>query len=180
MKKKCGRIVLVGFKGSGKSSVGKRLAKQCGFAFVDVDAVIEAAHAKGGRKSGVRAIFKKHGREYFLKMEGSALKKTARMRNVVVSLGGASPLNPAFSKALFKNARFAYLKAKRNVLFARIVEKGIPPFFDRENPRRTFNMLYKQRTPVYEKIADIVVENSGARTPGEVAAQIMQRMEGEQ
>lgn len=180
MKRKYDKIVLAGFKGSGKSSVGKQLAKQCGFAFVDIDAVIEAVHAKGGRKSGVRAIYKKHGREYFLKMEGMALKKAAKMKGVVISLGGASPLNPAFGKALFKNARFVYLKAKRNVLYARIVEKGIPPFFDREDPRRTFNLLYKQRTPVYEKIADVIMENSGARTPGEVAGRIIKKMEGDQ
>lgn len=180
MKTKYDKIVLAGFKGSGKSSVGKQLAKQCGFTFVDIDAVIEAAHAKGGRRSGVRAIFKKHGREYFLKMEGNALKKTARMKGAVISLGGASPLNPAFSKALFKNARFVYLKAKRDVLFTRIVEKGIPPFFDKGNPRRTFNMLYKQRTPAYERIADITEENSGARKPGEVAGRIIKKMEGDQ
>lgn len=180
MKTKYDKIVLAGFKGSGKSSVGRQMAKQCGFTFVDIDAVIEAAHAKGGRKSGVRAIFKKHGREYFLKMEAGALKKTAGMKGVVISLGGASPLNPAFDKALFKNARFVYLKAKRNVLFARIIEKGTPPFFDKENPRRTFNMLYKQRTPVYEQIADITVENSGARTPGEVASRIIKKLEGDQ
>ena len=180
MKKKYDSIVLVGFKGSGKSSVGKQLAKQSGFAFVDIDAVIEATHANGGRKSGVRAIYKKHGRDHFLKMEEKALKKTARMKGVVISLGGASPLNPAFDKALFKNARFVYLKAKRNVLFERIMEKGIPPFFDKENPRRTFNQLYKQRTPVFGRIADITEENSGARTPGEVAARIMKKMEGDQ
>ena len=180
MKKKYDKIVLAGFKGSGKSSVGKQLAEKCGFAFVDIDAVIEAAHADGGRKSNVRAIFKKHGREYFLTMEGKALKTTARMKGAVISLGGASPLNAAFSKALFKNALFVYLKAKRGVLFARIMEKGIPPFFDREDPRRAFNALYRQRTPVYKKIADITVENSGARTPGEVAARIMKKMEGNQ
>ncbi len=180
MKNKYDRIVLVGFKGSGKSSVGKQLAKQCGFAFVDIDAVIEAAHAKGGRKSGVRAIYKKHGRDYFLKMEGRALKKTARMKKAVISLGGASPLNAAFSKAQFNNACFVYLKAKRDVLFERIMEKGIPPFFDKENPRRTFNMLHKQRTPVFGRIADITEENSGAHTPGEVAVRIIKKMEGDQ
>ncbi len=180
MKKKYGKIVMLGFKGSGKSSVGKQLAKQCGFAFVDIDAVIESAHAKGGRRSGVRAIYKKHGREYFLKMEGNALKKTARMAKAVISLGGASPLNPAFDKALFTNARFVYLKARRDVLFARIMEKGIPPFFDKENPRRSFNALFKQRTPVYERIADIIEENSGTRTPGEVAGGILKKLEGDQ
>ncbi len=180
MKNKYGTIVLIGFKGSGKSSVGKQLAKLCGFAFVDIDTVIETAHAKGGRRSRVRTIFKKYGREYFLKMEGNALKKTAQMTKAVVSLGGASPLNPAFDKTLFKNARFVYLKAKRDVLFGRIMEKGIPPFFDQEHPRRTFNSLYKQRTPVYERIADITEENSGTRTPGEAAVRIMKKMEGNQ
>ena len=180
MKTKYDKIVLAGFKGSGKSSIGKQLAKKCGFTFVDIDAVIEASYAKGGRKTGVRAIYKKHGREYFLNMEKNALKKTAKMKSTVISLGGASPLNPAFSKPLFGNACFVYLKAKRNVLFARIIEKGIPPFFDKENPRRTFNMLYKQRTPVYGKIADLTVENSGARTPGEVASRIIKKLEGDQ
>ncbi len=84
MKTKYDKIVLAGFKGSGKSSIGKQLAKKCGFTFVDIDAVIEASYAKGGRKTGVRAIYKKHGREYFLNMEKNALKKTAKMKSTVI------------------------------------------------------------------------------------------------
>lgn len=169
-------VVLVGFKASGKSRVGRALARRLGYVFADMDRLIEDCHAAGGRRISVRRIYKSRGKDYFLKLEGAALKKAARLTRTVVSLGGGSPLNPAFSRARFRGAAFVYLRAQKDVLFKRIMKKGRPPFFDPANPRKSFNALLKLRAPVYGKIADVTADNSGGRGPAEVAAGILEKL----
>jgi shikimate kinase len=168
------RIVLIGFKGSGKTRIGKLLAKKAGFAFMDIDTLIEkeyAARAKGALS--VRAIYKKFGRDHFLRLEGRALKKAATAKRAVVSLGGGSPLNAGFSKKSFGNAAFVYLQVKPGTLYRRIARKGLPPFFSKTAPRKSFQALYDERTPVYARVADITADNTRkapARTCREIVA----------
>lgn len=169
-------LALVGFKSSGKSRVGRALARKLGYAFTDIDRLIEDEHASKGERMPVRRIYKQRGKEYFLKLEANALKKAARLDRTVVSLGGGSPLNPAFSRARFKGAAFVYLKAKRDVLFGRIMKKGIPPFFDPANPRKSFNALLRLRAPVYKTIADITADNGGEKSPARVSDEILKKL----
>lgn len=80
------RIYLVGFMGSGKSSVGKRLAKKLGYNFVDLDDEAERLAGKS-----VSDIFQMHGEGYFRKLEQQALQLTAQLQNTIIATGGGTP-----------------------------------------------------------------------------------------
>ena len=169
-------IALTGFKSSGKTRIGKMLAKKMSMDYLDIDTVIEEIHAREGNAPlGVRGIYKKYGADYFRKLEGDALKEAAKKRNVVLSLGGGSPLNPKFKKSDFKTARFVYLSVKPGMLYGRIKQKGFPPFIDQKRPRASFNELLAKRKPVYEKIADLTVDNTD-RKPMECINEIINKL----
>ena len=170
------KVVFAGFKHSGKSLIGKMVAEKLGFRFVDIDDVIEDEYvAGGGEKATVREIYKKLGGEGFVELEALAIRVVAGEKGVVISLGGASPLNSGFDKALFGRAVFVYLAVRPDVLYERIIAKGIPPFLDEERPRGSMDELLEKRTPYYESISDIKVDNTD-REPAEVAGGIIEEL----
>ena len=172
-------IALTGFKSSGKTRIGKMLAKKMGMDYLDIDSVIEEIHSRSGNaETSVRNIYKKHGADYFLRLEGDALKEAAKKESVVLSLGGGSPLNPKFKKSDFKGSLFVYLNVKPSMLYARIRQKGFPPFIDTTRPRASFDELLAKRAPVYEKITDVTVDNTD-RKPMECVNEIIKKL-GEQ
>lgn len=176
-RKRYRNIVLTGFKCSGKSRIGKLLAKKLELDFMDIDSVIEQRHKKGGNApASVRTIYKKFGAGYFEKLEAEALKEAAGAKGAVLSLGGGTPMNSRFDKKDFVNSPFVYLLVKPELLYGRIKSKGFPPFIDKRRPRKSFETLLKKRTPVYRKIADICVENSDIR-PSQAVGEIMRQLE---
>ena len=169
-------IALTGFKSSGKTRIGKMLAKKLKMQYLDIDTVMEDIHARSGDAPlSVRSIYRKYGEDYFRRLEGIALKEAAKKRSVVLSLGGGTPLNRAFRKAGFKNTGFVYLNVKPSMLYARIKQKGLPPFIDKKRPRAPFNELLAIRKPVYEKIADVTVDNTD-RKPMECVKEIIEKL----
>jgi shikimate kinase len=170
-------VVLTGFKTSGKTRIGKRLAKRLEREFVDIDRVIEDIYAEDGNQPAtVREIFSDRGRVFFRRLEAKAVKRLCELERSVIALGGGTPLNEGFSKEEFDGAVFVYLKVSPDVLFERIERKGFPPFVNPENPRDSIFRLIAERTPQYEKIADITVDNS----PGEsdkLVEEIIEKLE---
>ena len=170
-------IALTGFKSSGKTRIGKMLAKKLNMDYLDIDSVIEQIHSRSGSEPArVRSIYKKQGADYFRQLEGKALKEAAKKDGIVLSLGGGTALNPRFKKSDFKGTRFVYLNVKPSMLYARIRQKGLPPFLDKKEPRKSFDELLAQRTPVYEKIADVSVDNTD-RKPAECVKEIIEKLE---
>ncbi|MBI3793821.1 MAG: shikimate kinase [Nitrospinae bacterium] len=156
------KIVLIGFKGSGKTKVGKLLSSATGWKFLDIDAVVENMHAEAGHeRERARGIFYKFGGDYFRCLEGKAIEQVSKVKYEVVSLGGGTPMNQRFKKEEFGNAAFVHLDGRPDVIFERIMRKGIPPFFDKENPRKSFDALYAEREPHYKRLANFTVDNSG-------------------
>lgn len=170
-------VVLVGFKGSGKSRIGKLLAKMAGYKYMDIDTLIEDECRGKGARISVRAIYKKFGRDRFLELEAKALKKAALAKGAVISLGGGSPMNEKFDRKAFRDAAFVHLDVRPSTLYARIVRKGIPPFFDKKSPKKSFTALYAVRAPVYARIADITVDNT-ERTPAHTCREILTGLGG--
>lgn len=124
---------------------------------------------------GVREIYTTLGKKGFEKLEAEALAQACVVDNAVISLGGGSPINEAFNKRDFENGVFVYIRVEPDVLFERIGKNGFPPFFDADNPRKSFDELFRERTPYYERIADITVDNS-SREPQEVTSEILERI----
>lgn len=167
------KVVLTGFKHCGKTFIGGLLAEKTGYSFLDIDSsIVENYRNAHGGRMGVREIYTTLGKAGFEKLEAEALARASQENRAVISLGGGSPINEAFYKGDFYNAVFVYLKVEPDVLFERIGKNGFPPFYDVGNPRKSFDKLFSERTPYYEKVADITVDNSN-RHPEEVVSEIL-------
>ena len=149
-------IVLCGFMGSGKTVVGKELAKILGMKFVDTDELIEKEQGVA-----IKAIFAAHGEDYFRDLEYEMCKKVAQMKGAVVSTGGGAMTFARNVEAIKQGSKVVFLDASFDVICDRIGNSTTRPLFqDREKAKR----LYDERKDKYLAAADYVVNGDmGAR-----------------
>jgi shikimate kinase len=107
-------IILIGYRGSGKSTVGSRLASRTGRRFVDTDDLIES------KEGQIREIVESHGWGYFRTIEKKMIEEISKEDNLVIALGGGAVLDPDNVVNLVKNGLIIWLKADREVLQKRI------------------------------------------------------------
>lgn len=164
-------LVLIGFMGAGKTSVGKELAELLGCALCDTDQETE-------RQAGmaVSEIFRLQGEENFRKMETDTLRKLLKQTDgdggfTVISAGGGLVLREENQRLLKENAVCVYLKASPGQILHRLQGDTSRPLLQGGNVREKVEGLMAARGPVYEKAADITVNTDG-RTPGEIAREI--------
>lgn len=149
-------IVLCGFMGSGKTVVGKELAKILGVKFVDTDELIEAEQGVA-----IKAIFAAHGEDYFRDLEYEMCKKVAEMNGVVVSTGGGAMTFKRNVDAIKEGSKIVFLDASFDVICDRIGDSTTRPLFqDKEKAKK----LYNERKDKYLSAADYVINGDmGAR-----------------
>lgn len=149
-------IVLCGFMGSGKTVVGRELAKIMGAKFVDTDELIEKEQGVA-----IKAIFAAHGEYYFRDLEYEMCKKVAQMKGAVVSTGGGAMTFARNVEAIKQGSKVVFLDASFDVICDRIGNSTTRPLFqDREKAKR----LYDERKDKYLAAADYVVNGDmGAR-----------------
>ncbi len=145
--------ILIGMPGSGKSTIGVLLAKECMLNFTDTDIVLQ-------RKTGNNLcdIINKQGIEVFLKFENEVLKEIDA-ENAVISTGGSAVYCDEGMKRLKQYGKIIYLKVDTNELKNRlnnIKTRGIAM-----QEGTTIEELYTERAPLYEKWADIIVDCNG-------------------
>ena len=154
-------IILIGFKGCGKTLIGKTLAAKLKRGFYDTDSIIESIYAEEIKSYlSFREIYKKHGSEYFRNLERKALKRVEGFESSIISLGGGTLFLGKDVYGKFKGHIVIYLHVEPDILYERIIKNGIPVFFDSLNPRQSFNKLYTERLPSYKRLANIVIDNS--------------------
>lgn len=144
-------IVLVGFMGAGKTTMGRRLASRLGYWFIDMDHQIEKEQ---GRK--ISDIFKEEGEAAFRKMETDLLERLGRLNNTVVSTGGGVLITPGHQELIKKIGPSVYLKADVDTLFERASRTNVRPLLKTENPLETVKALFEKRKHLYE-MADISI-----------------------
>ncbi|VAX16217.1 hypothetical protein MNBD_NITROSPINAE02-313 [hydrothermal vent metagenome] len=170
-------IVVIGFKGCGKTLIGRLLAQKLNLEFTDTDSLIENLYIRReGEALSFREIFNKHGKKYFRDLEKEALLLAAKKKGHVVSLGGGSLGQIDGAMGDFKSASFVYLKVQKDVLYRRILKNGLPAFFDKEAPYDHFEKLFQEREPAYKKFANITVDNTDKK-PEEVVRNILTALE---
>lgn len=164
-------LVLIGFMGAGKTSVGKELADLLGCALCDTDQETE-------RRAGtaVSEIFRLQGEEGFRNMETDTLRKLLEQTGgdggfAVISAGGGLVLREENQRLLKENAVCVYLKTSPEQVLHRLQGDTTRPLLQGGNVRERVEGLMAARGPVYEKAADITVNTDG-RTPGEIAREI--------
>lgn len=168
-------IVLVGFMGSGKSEVGRRLADRTKRKLIDVDSVLESEGAS------IADIFAAEGERGFRRRERSAIERVSRTSNAVIATGGGAVLDPKNVRSLKRSGIVVYLKTGADELVRRLEGTDRPLLRPAEGPptraelrKRVVNLL-TARTPLYEGAADHVVPCDGRRA-GEIADEIVRRL----
>ncbi len=164
-------LVLIGFMGAGKTSVGKELAELLGCALYDTDQETE-------RRAGmaISDIFRLQGEENFRKMETDTLRDLLEQAGqnggyTVISAGGGLALREENQRLLREHAICIYLKTSPEQVLLRLQGDTTRPLLQGGNVREKVEELLAARGPVYEKTADITADTDG-RTPGEIAREI--------
>jgi shikimate kinase len=163
MKNQSTCVFLVGMPGSGKSTIGKGLAKALGRPFIDLDHDIEA-------RCGVAipVIFEIEGEAGFRKRESQALEQVARQDSCVIATGGGVVLAPENRDILSKQGIVVYLKASVDELHRRTSRDRNRPLLVTNDPKTRLRDLYSQRGAIYDSLADIVIETGSASVPAVV------------
>ncbi|MCX5709171.1 MAG: shikimate kinase, partial [Candidatus Omnitrophica bacterium] len=147
-------IYLVGFMGTGKTSVGKELAKKTKRHFVDLDELIELRE-----KRSIADIFSKSGEPYFRKTESKALKEVSCEKNFVVGCGGGIVLDKNNIKVMKKTGLVVCLKATPQVILKRVCGCAHRPLLNVADQKKRITHLLKLRAPYYAK-ANKVIDTS--------------------
>lgn len=145
-------IILIGMMGSGKSTVGRRLASTLGRPFVDADTVLE-------RRCGVpiSTIFELEGEDGFRRREAQLIAELAQPAGCVLATGGGAVLN-ADSRALLHRGGFVvYLQAGVSDLWQRLRRDRGRPLLRTSDPRARIEALVAQRDPLYREAAHCVI-----------------------
>jgi shikimate kinase len=152
-------IVLIGYRGSGKTSIGKRLADRLWQKCVDTD---ELVVAKAGKP--IARIFAEDGEARFRELESETVREVAKINDVVIALGGGAPLREE-NRKIIKEAghRVIYLKCEPEVLLQRIQADPDTPA---SRPNLTefgggieeIKQVLEQREPIYRQMADAELE----------------------
>lgn len=145
-------IVLVGMPGSGKSSVGRRLAQRLGLNFVDADAKIEEA-ANG---MSITDIFAKHGEPEFRSLEARVIARLLEGGQTVIATGGGSFMNADTRQNIARRGVSIWLSAEIALLLERVKRKSNRPLLRGDDPESVLRRLLSEREPVYTQ-ADITV-----------------------
>ena len=162
-------LILVGPMGSGKTAVGRRLARDLDREFVDSDEIIED-------RTGVDIayIFEKEGEAGFRKREHAVLSEVTGGKGCVLATGGGAVTTPANRKALIASGTVIYLHATVPQQLRR-TRGNKRPLLNQGNRRAVLEELMAQRDPLYREIADLVVETDG-RSVASVAREIREKL----
>jgi len=156
--------------GSGKSAVGRRLARELGLDFVDSDAEIE-------RRTGVEIsyIFEKEGEPGFRLREAEIVDQLTQLRGVVLATGGGAILDAASRERLRSRGRVVYLRTTVDQQLVRTGRNADRPLLNNPDPRGTLAQLMGVRAPLYAEVAAITVDTDGRKVKT-VVDQIMREL----
>ena len=171
MKKRGHAIVLIGFMGAGKSSVGRTLARMSGRPRFDTDEMIAARFGLT-----ISEIFEKRGEERFRDAESETLAKLPIETDAIIVTGGGIVLRQTNTARLRELGAVVYLSADEETLFQRISRRPTRPLLQTTDPRGTLKELLAARLPLYRAAADVEVDTSGL-THDEVARSILEKVE---
>ncbi len=153
-------IILTGFMGVGKTSVGTRLAKDLGFVFVDTDVLIEA-----DEKIAIAEIFSSFGEQYFRDVESRVIGRVLENDGQVVSTGGGAVIRDENRRAFKENGVTICLGARPEVIYDRIRHETHRPLLQVPDPLGKIRELLSARAPFYHQ-ADFIIDTSDQTVDG--------------
>ena len=161
-------IILTGFMGVGKTSVGTKLANDLGYTFIDTDDLIEA-----DQKMTINEIFAKKGERYFRDVETTIIRQVLERERLVISTGGGAVIRDENREAFRQNGLTVCLMARPEVIYERVKEETHRPLLQVDDPRATIRELLEHRARYYRQ-ADMTIDTSD-KSIEEVIAEISER-----
>ena len=164
-------IYLIGPTGSGKTAVGKQLARDTGLKFLDSDLEIE-------KRTGVEIsyIFDKEGESGFRERESDVIRDLAALDGAIIATGGGAVLARANRNCLAASGTVVYLKTGIDEQLRRTRQSRKRPLLNKADPRRVLEQMAAVRAPLYEEIADFSVDTSNQRVKA-VARKVRELLE---
>jgi len=165
--KSSANIFLIGPMGTGKSTVGKKLAKKSSQQFYDCDHEIENRTG-----ASINLIFEIEGEEGFRKREKQLLDELTSMSNIVLATGGGAVLDKENRTRLSARGFVVYLKSDIDQLLKRTSRDSKRPLLQNTEPEIVIRELLEIRGPLYEEVADMVIDTAELSI-NDIIAQIM-------
>ena len=161
-------LALVGLPGSGKSTIGKHLARRWGLPLIDVDTAIEQRIA-----CSIREYFAAEGEAAFRDVEAQVLAELlqAERQYCILATGGGAVLRESNRQHLLEKAHVVYLSASPHELARRLQKDTQRPLLQVSNPVKRMLELHAQRDPLYREVAEFTVPSGGLS-----AVQVAQRV----
>lgn len=162
-------IILIGFMGSGKTSVGISLAKKLSYPFQDTDQLIE-------KKAGItiKQMFETQGEEYFREYETNLLRELKlSLERTVLSTGGGMPLREQNARLLKDLGHVLYLQAETETVLNRLADDTSRPLLQGDDRMNRVEQLLSERAPLYQRAADHMIKTDG-KTVDEIIDEIIQ------
>tara|TARA_B100000780_G_scaffold241657_1_gene184181 strand:+ start:38 stop:559 length:522 start_codon:yes stop_codon:yes gene_type:complete len=137
-------LALTGMMGVGKSTVGKALSKRLLMDFSDIDKIIEKK-----LEMTIQKIFEKRGETFFRELEEKTTLKELKKKNIIISLGGGSFINPIIRKNILLNCECFWLDLDLALLEKRLHKSKKRPLLDGKNLRKNLETIYNKRSKTY-------------------------------
>lgn len=167
-------IILIGFMGAGKTTIGTRLAEKTGLLLVDTDAMIEEM-----AQMTISQIFALKGEEAFRATETRVLEELLnRKEELVISVGGGLPMREENRRLLKQLGTVVYLKVSAETVLKRLEGDTTRPLLAGPDGKERVSSLLKERGPVYEEAADMILKVDGKDVEG-LIKELEERMEGQ-
>lgn len=146
-------VILIGFMGTGKTSISKRVAHSLGFTFVDTDELIVESAGKA-----ITEIFADQGEDHFRDLETESLRTCQQRNQQVISTGGGIILRKENRKLLAQCGYVIWLKASANDILERISRNQERPLLQTPNPLQTIKDMLQARNELYSASADFEID----------------------
>ena len=160
-------IFLIGFMGSGKSTIARMLAKETKKQLIEMDETIEEEAG-----CSINQIFEEHGEAHFRDLESQLVTRIADQGGMVVSCGGGVVLREENILIMRKNGSIIYLAATPETIYKRVRHSTNRPLLNGNMNVEYITQLMEKRLPVYEKAADIVIDVN-EKEKKEIVAEIL-------
>lgn len=152
-----GNVILIGFMGCGKSTVGLKLSYRLKKTIIDTDKEIEKEE-----KRSISDIFAAEGEAYFRNKETECLRRLLETAgNQIISVGGGLPMREENRKLMHQLGRVVYLRAQAETIYDRLKHDTTRPLLQGDHPREKIRTLMAQREQNYVKAADVIVDVDG-------------------
>ena len=165
-------LVLIGFMGCGKTTIGKNLSKLTGYNFIDMDYEIEKS---AGMK--INSIFEKYGERAFRNMESELCAELSKADGCIIATGGGVVKSDSNIEMLKRNGTVLYIKASPEQIYRNLKKDKSRPLLNVDNKMQRIIELMEERKLLYDKRSDITVEITGLNSQ-EAAKMIKDILEG--